>query len=48
VTVRTPTEDEKRRAEQVSQGILPDLPDDEPRPPGTKGAAEAKRRFGKP
>lgn len=45
MTVRMPTEEEKRRAELIAQGIWPGPPGKEPSL-GAKGRAEARRRFG--
>jgi len=46
MTVREPTEDEKRRAELIAKGIWPGPPAEE-KTVGAQGAAEAKKRFGK-
>ena len=45
MTVRMPTEEEKRRAKLIQQGIWPGPPPEHK--PGAKGKAEAEKRFGK-
>lgn len=45
MTVRMPTEEEKRRAELIAQGIWPGPVGEKPTV-GAKGKAEAQKRFG--
>lgn len=46
MTVRMPTEEEKRRAELIARGIWPGPVEKKPPEVGAKGKAEAKKRFG--
>jgi hypothetical protein len=48
MTVRMPTEDEKRRAEMIQHGIWPGPPPGkQEKKVGSKGRDEASKRFGK-